>query len=77
MTHPPSLRSCVPVFLEEDLVDLYYNGFCNDVLWPLFHYVPLPMYKAGSEKKFDNALWEAYKTANARFAEVKALSHSS
>ncbi|CAM9630634.1 unnamed protein product, partial [Phaeothamnion confervicola] len=60
----------IPVFLEEELVDKYYNGFCNDVLWPLFHYVPLPMYKAGSEKKFDQALWEAYKLANVRFAEV-------
>ena len=22
-------------------VDLHYNGFCNSVLWQLFHYVPL------------------------------------
>ena len=28
------------------------------------------MNKPGSEKKFDNALWEAYKTANERFAEA-------
>lgn len=59
-------HSCVPVFLEQELMDKYYNGFSNDVLWPLFHYVPLPMYKAGSEKKFDNCLWEAYKVANKR-----------
>ncbi|CAM9542818.1 unnamed protein product, partial [Discosporangium mesarthrocarpum] len=62
--------SCVPVFLEQELMDKYYNGFSNDVLWPLFHYVPLPMYKAGGEKKFDNGLWEAYKEANRRFAAV-------
>lgn len=35
----------LPVFLSDDLVKRYYNGFSNDVLWPLFHYVPLPMYK--------------------------------
>lgn len=62
--------SCVPVYIEHDLMDKFYNGFSNDVLWPLFHYVPLPMYKAGNEKKFDNGLWEAYKQANQRFAKV-------
>lgn len=62
--------SCVPVFLSDSLVDKYYNGFSNDVLWPLFHYVPLPMYKAGAEKKFDKSLWEAYKEANIIFAKV-------
>lgn len=56
----------MPVYLEQELMDKYYNGFSNDVLWPLFHYVPLPMYKAGMEKKFDNGLWEAYKEANKR-----------
>jgi len=60
----------LPVFLSDDLVDKYYNGFSNDVLWPLFHYVPLPMYKAGNERKFDTELWEAYKEANILFAEA-------
>ncbi len=49
---------CVPVFLEDDLVDKYYNGFSNDILWPLFHYVPLPMFKVAGGKKFDRTLWE-------------------
>jgi len=53
-------HGCYPVFLDATLVETYYNGFCNDVLWPLFHYVPLPMYQAGAEKKFDAHLWEAY-----------------
>ena len=34
------------------------------------HYVPLPAYQAGAEKKFDARLWEAYKEANARFADA-------
>lgn len=38
-------HSCVPVFLPDDIADKHYNGFSNNVLWPLFHYVPLPMYK--------------------------------
>lgn len=61
---------CYPVYLDARLMDKYYNGFCNDVLWPLFHYVPLPMYQAGAEKKFDASLWEAYKAANKAFAEA-------
>lgn len=61
---------CVPVFLTDELANDYYNGFSNDVLWPLFHYVPLPMYKGSGEKKFDNELWDAYKRANELFAET-------
>lgn len=30
-----------PVYLDQNVVDLHYNGFCNTVLWQLFHYVPL------------------------------------
>ena len=30
----------VPVRIEERLDDKYYGGFCNDMLWPLFHYFP-------------------------------------
>jgi trehalose 6-phosphate synthase/phosphatase len=33
----------LPVWLESGLLDLYYNGFCNSVLWQLFHYVPLQL----------------------------------
>ena len=30
---------CVLVFLDEATAELY-NGFCNNVLWPLLHYIP-------------------------------------
>ncbi|KAL4855450.1 hypothetical protein ACK3TF_003986 [Chlorella vulgaris] len=30
-----------PVYLDQKTCDLHYNGFCNSVLWQLFHYVPL------------------------------------
>ena len=29
----------MPVFLTKEEARLHYAGFCNDVLWPLFHYV--------------------------------------
>jgi len=62
--------NCLPVFLSDEIVTKYYSGFCNGVLWPLFHYVPLPMYKAGGERKFDTDQWEAYQTANQLFADA-------
>jgi trehalose 6-phosphate synthase/phosphatase len=29
---------CHPVTIDTQLYDEYYNNFCNNVLWPLFHY---------------------------------------
>src|SRR5438874_10088039 len=28
------------VFLEADMMEKFYEGFCNKTLWPLFHYFP-------------------------------------
>ena len=53
---------CDPVFLPQRLVRLYYNGFCNRTLWPLFHGLP-------SIARFNEAEWRAYAEANALFAE--------
>ncbi len=30
----------LPVFCTEQQYSLYYEGFCNSVIWPLFHYFP-------------------------------------
>ena len=49
-------------------VDLYYNGYCNNVLWPLFHYVPLPFEARLDETTNVQTQWEAYKRANRQFA---------
>lgn len=38
-----------PVYLDQATVDLHYNGFCNTVLWQLFHYVPLNIGACGVE----------------------------
>jgi trehalose 6-phosphate synthase/phosphatase len=62
--------NCYPVFLSDHDANYYYNGFCNDVLWPLFHYVPLPIMSSDGERKFDFKYWDAYSRANHRFAEA-------
>ncbi len=46
--------------------EMYYNGFCNRVLWPLFHYRLDLM-------KFDEDQMEAYLRVNRMFAQRLAL----
>jgi trehalose 6-phosphate synthase/phosphatase len=50
----------VPVRLEDRLDDKYYGGFCNDLIWPLFHYFP-------SLTDCDPAYFEAYREAHDLF----------
>lgn len=65
-----SRYSCVPVFLDPGVAEDYYNGFSNGILWPVFHYVPMPTTSEAGASRFDRKLWEAYQTANRSFAEV-------
>lgn len=51
-------------------VDMYYNGYCNNVLWPLFHYVPLPFEARLDETTNVQSQWEAYQRANKLFANA-------
>jgi trehalose 6-phosphate synthase/phosphatase len=55
----------VPVHIEDRLDDKYYGGFCNDTIWPLFHYFP-------SLADFDVTLFEAYRLAQELFVEQVA-----
>ncbi len=49
--------SILPVFVEKELYDNYYNGFSNSVLWPLFHYF-------SSLANYENQYFEAYVQVN-------------
>lgn len=51
----------VPVFIKQKLADLFYNGFCNKTIWPLFHYFP-------SLCEYSDSQFEAYKEVNELFA---------
>lgn len=52
-----------PVFIPEESVDKYYHGFCNNTIWPLFHYFP-------SYTAFDSDFWHHYKLVNNLFFEA-------
>jgi len=61
-------QNCFPVFLPAELISEYYNGFANNVLWPLFHYIMPPFDKGVNECSAGQ--WEAYKKANELFVEA-------
>ncbi|WP_159467013.1 bifunctional alpha,alpha-trehalose-phosphate synthase (UDP-forming)/trehalose-phosphatase [Dyadobacter sp. 3J3] len=54
-----------PVFLPDDIRENYYEGFCNNLIWPLCHYFP-------SLARFDDAYFGAYQTANELFFDKLA-----
>jgi trehalose-6-phosphate synthase/trehalose-6-phosphatase len=55
----------VPVPLSSDEVELYYEGFSNATLWPLYHDVIAP-------PEFHRTWWDSYHVVNMRFAEAAA-----
>lgn len=56
-------RDLVPVFLNEEEIQLYYEGFANKTIWPHFHY--FMQYTAYSDE-----FWAAYVAVNRKFADV-------
>jgi len=54
-----------PVILNMEEKDLYYRGFSNEVLWPLFHDLQ-------SRCNFQPEYWLAYKEVNTKFARTIA-----
>ncbi|PSK46234.1 alpha,alpha-trehalose-phosphate synthase [Elsinoe australis] len=55
-------HAAYPVWISNELSDKHYNGFSNEVLWPLFHYHP-------GESTFDESIWAAYQQVNQLFAD--------
>ncbi|EER11216.1 conserved hypothetical protein [Perkinsus marinus ATCC 50983] len=60
-------QGCYPVFLTDAEIDLYYNGFCNDTLWPLFHYITPSTQRVIEGRTLE---WETYQKANAKFVDA-------
>lgn len=51
-----------PVFLSEEEIKLYYEGFSNETLWPTFHYF-------NQNALYKRSYWEAYRKVNRKFCE--------
>jgi trehalose 6-phosphate synthase len=54
-----------PVSISADEIELYYEGFSNDGLWPLYH-------DALRESTYSAEQWDAYQGVNERFAAALA-----
>ncbi|SNC73598.1 trehalose 6-phosphate synthase [Kytococcus aerolatus] len=55
----------VPVPLSAEEVRDYYEGFCNDTIWPIYHDVIV-------SATFRRTWWSTYERVNRRFAEATA-----
>jgi trehalose 6-phosphate synthase/phosphatase len=71
ITHELAKQNCAPVFLSRKQIDEFYNGYSNEVLWPLFHGLPTRP-KAVLRRR---AWWRAYRSVNKQYAEV-TISHA-
>lgn len=58
-------EDCLAVHLTSEEINLYYEGFSNNVIWPLFHYFAQFI-------DYNPEYWEAYQKVNHKFAQ-KAL----
>jgi len=56
-------KGCYPVFLSNYDIQNYYNGFCNKVIWPLFHYFT-------ENTLYATKFWKAYQRVNEQFSEI-------
>lgn len=70
LTKALAKKGCIPVFLDEDTAEKYYNGYCNNILWPVFHYLGLPEEDQLSTTLSFQSQFDAYKKANQMFADA-------
>lgn len=61
-------ENLIPIFLAEEEIQGYYEGFANEVLWPVFHY-------RLSYAVYDIDYWKCYQQVNQKFAEILDQQH--
>ena len=57
-------QSLQPVFLSQQEINEYYEGFSNEVLWPVFHYY------ASTYANYKKSNWDCYKSVNEKFRDA-------
>ncbi len=58
-----SEHKSVAVPLSSDEIEDFYYGFCNNIIWPLFHYFP-------TYADYETRLWDRYRQVNEKFARA-------
>ena len=54
--------NCLPFQISRQDFEDFYLGFCNEAIWPLFHYF-------ANRAHYEARQWEAYRRVNKRFFE--------
>jgi trehalose 6-phosphate synthase/phosphatase len=52
-----------PVFLTKEDISLFYEGFSNEILWPVFHYM-------STYARYDEEYWDSYQRVNEKFKQA-------
>lgn len=63
ITQELDTKNLKPVFLTQDEINHYYEGFSNEVLWPVFHYMP-------TYARYQQSYWESYNRVNEKFRDI-------
>jgi trehalose 6-phosphate synthase/phosphatase len=63
VVHDLGQNNLVPIFLNHQEINDFYEGFSNEILWPLFHYFP-------TYATYDPKQWDAYVAVNKKFAQA-------
>lgn len=62
VTQELDIKNLKPVFLTQDEINNYYEGFSNEVLWPVFHYMP-------TYARYHQGYWDCYVKVNEKFRD--------
>ncbi len=55
--------NCYSIYLSNTEINKYYNGFCNNTIWPLFHHFP-------ARCSYDSVEWEYYRNVNQKYCQA-------
>ncbi|HTD97957.1 MAG TPA: bifunctional alpha,alpha-trehalose-phosphate synthase (UDP-forming)/trehalose-phosphatase, partial [Mucilaginibacter sp.] len=64
ITRQLNKQSLLPVFLSQEEINQYYEGFSNEVLWPVFHYY------ASTYANYKQSNWDYYQQVNEKFKDA-------
>ena len=53
----------MPVYLEQEEINNFYEGFSNETLWPVFHYMAV-------YARYEQIYWDAYYRVNEKFRDL-------
>lgn len=56
-------QKLLPVFLSQEEITQYYEGFSNEILWPVFHYMP-------TYARYEESYWKFYESVNKKFKDA-------